>query len=412
MDSAITGFVRALRAAGAAVSTVETLDAARAVALLGWNDRSVLRVAFGLVLAKSEDDKVLHDRVFDTYFALPAATLPVDHTEQFAPATEPAPAAADSDDLAEQFELERAARTAGVDGIRWSTQVAYFTAEMMKAMGREGDPDWQRKARAVVRRRFDLYGAPATEAFMTELVVQRPVGRLAPADYERLKAAVARLARRLAQRHARRRRIRLAGRLDLRATLRANAGHDHLPFLLRWRHRRRDKPRIVAVCDVSGSVAAHVRFLLLFLYALNGTVLDLRSFAFSNRLADVAEPMQSLPFDDAMMQILQEVGGGSTDYGQAWADLHHEHLSCIDRRTTLLVFGDGRSNDSNPRLDLFADLAERAARVIWLCPERPGNWGSGDSCMLEYRPWCSAALHCTSVADFERVIDDVLQVAG
>jgi uncharacterized protein with von Willebrand factor type A (vWA) domain len=122
--------------------------------------------------------------------------------------------------------------------------------------------------------------------------------------------------------------------------------------------------------------------------------------------------MQALPFDDAMTQILREVGGGSTDYGQAWVDLHHEHLSSIDRRTTLLVLGDGRSNYGNPRLDLFADLAERAARVIWLCPERPGSWGSGDSCMLEYRPWCTAALHCTSVTDFEHVIDDLLQVAG
>jgi len=73
MDSAINGFVRALRAAGAVVSTVETLDAARTVALLGWSDRAVLRNAFGLVLAKSEDDKVLHDRVFDTYFALDSA---------------------------------------------------------------------------------------------------------------------------------------------------------------------------------------------------------------------------------------------------------------------------------------------------------------------------------------------------
>ena len=170
MDSAITGFVRALRAAGAVVSTVETLDAARTVALLGWSDRAVLRDAFGLVLAKSEDDKVLHDRVFDTYFALPAP--PGDHAEQPAPGAEPASTAADSDDLAEQFELERAAQAAGVDGIRWSTQVAYFTGQMMKAMGRERDPEWQRKARAVVRRRFELYGAPATEAFMTEALLQ------------------------------------------------------------------------------------------------------------------------------------------------------------------------------------------------------------------------------------------------
>jgi uncharacterized protein with von Willebrand factor type A (vWA) domain len=55
----------------------------------------------------------------------------------------------------------------------------------------------------------------------------------------------------------------------------------------------------VAVCDVSGSVAAYVRFLLLFLYALQGTVTDLRCFAFSNHLVDVG-PLDNLPFDPAM----------------------------------------------------------------------------------------------------------------
>lgn len=409
MDTAITEFARALRVAGVAVSTVETLDAARTAGLLGWNDRSALRDAFGMVFAKSEDDKILHDEVFDRYFALTATSHSDDEDDAVA---EDSSGATEENDLTEQLELERAAQAAGVDGIRWSTQLGIFTSKMMKAMGRENDPEWQRKARAVVQRRFELYGVPATEAFMSDVLVRRPVGRLAPSDYARLKVAIARMAKRLAQRHSRRRRLDSTGRLDLRATLRANAGHDHLPFHLRWRQRRRDKPRIVAVCDVSGSVAAQVRFLLLFLYALHGTVVDLRSFVFSYRLADVSEAMQLLPFDDAMAQILREYGEGSTDYGQAWTDLHHEHLSCIDRHTTLLVLGDGRSNYGNPRLDLFSDLAERAERVIWLSPEHPANWGSGDSCMLEYRPWCTAALHCASILDFERVIDDVLQVAS
>ncbi|HEY1090803.1 MAG TPA: hypothetical protein VGE47_06920, partial [Burkholderiaceae bacterium] len=72
MDSLLTGFVRALRAAGAEASTAETIDAARAVALMGYAQRDNLKAALGLALAKSEEEKQIHDQVFDLYFAVPA----------------------------------------------------------------------------------------------------------------------------------------------------------------------------------------------------------------------------------------------------------------------------------------------------------------------------------------------------
>jgi uncharacterized protein with von Willebrand factor type A (vWA) domain len=123
----------------------------------------------------------------------------------------------------------------------------------------------QRQARALVEQRFDLFGRPATENFMTEVAVRRPLGRMGPPDIDRMKIAVARMAKRLAAKHSQRRRIRLHGQLDFRRTLRANAGLDGVPVNLSFKHKRRDKPRLVVICDVSASVAAHVRFLLLFL---------------------------------------------------------------------------------------------------------------------------------------------------
>ena len=441
MDSILAGFVRALRAAGAEASTAETIDAARALALVGYADRAGLKAALGLVLAKSEDEKQIHDQVFDLYFGRPPAVA----TEQAAAPlrtgdaevdallalAEPGPGGQGGDALAAA--LERAATRAGVDEIRFATQTGYYARQTLDALGiapleariaaQRANPEAQaevqaleaardqlrRQARAVVQQRYAIFGKPATEAFMTEVVVTRALGRMAPAEMERMKAAVARMARKLAARHARRQRVELRGQLDLRRTMRANAGHDGVPVTLAFKHRRRDKPRIVAVCDVSGSVASHVRFLLLFLYALHDAVGDLRSFAFSNRLQDVAEPLEKLPFDDAMALILKEVGNGSTDYGQAWVDLHDRHWDAIDRRTTVIVLGDGRSNGSDPRLDLFAELAGRAKRVVWLCPEAEGRWGTGDSAMLQYRPYCTSMSHCATAADLERTLDEALE---
>lgn len=442
MDSILAGFVRALRAAGAEASTAETIDAARALALVGYADRAGLKAALGLVLAKSEDEKQIHDEVFDLYFGRPQpvaaeqATAPPLRTgdaevDALLALAQPGPGGQGGDALAAA--LERAATSAGVDEIRFATQTGYYTRQTLDALGiapleariaaLRTDPAAQaevqalemardqlrRQTRAVVQQRYAIFGKPATEAFMTEVVVTRALGRMGPAEMERMKAAVARMARKLAARHARRQRVELRGQLDLRRTMRANAGHDGVPVTLAFKHRRRDKPRIVAVCDVSGSVASHVRFLLLFLYALHDAVGDLRSFAFSNRLQDVAEPLEKLPFDDAMALILKEVGNGSTDYGQAWVDLHDRHWDAIDRRTTVIVLGDGRSNGSDPRLDLFAELAGRAKRVVWLCPEAEGRWGTGDSAMLQYRPYCTSMSHCATAADLERTLDEALE---
>lgn len=450
MDSTLAGFVRALRAAGAEASTAETIDAARAVALVGYADRATLKASLAVALAKSEDDKQICDSVFELYFG-----RPVDDSSSRPTAGAEAVRTGDAEvdrllDLAEgepgalAAALARAGQTAAVDDIRFVSQTAYLTRQTLEALGiaalearmqrgaggapgeaapGEAAPGeaqalaaardrLQQQARQFVDQRYALFGRPATEAFMTEVAVARPLGRLSPPDMDRMKAAVARMAKRLAARHSHRQRILLRGQLDFRRTMRANAGHDGVPFELHHKHKRRDKPRIVVVCDVSGSVMAHVRFLLLFLYALQGTVADLRSFAFSNELKDVAKPLETLPFDDAMALILREVGGGATDYGQAWADLHEHHWDCIDRRTTVLVLGDGRSNHSDPRLDLFAELAARAKRVVWLCPELPGRWGSGDSEMLRYRPFCSHVGHCATAGAIERAIDEALSAYG
>src|SRR5215472_18156189 len=68
MERVLAAFVRALRAAGSPVSTAETIDAVKAVALIGYGDRQVLKNTLAAVLAKSEDEKGVHDALFELYF--------------------------------------------------------------------------------------------------------------------------------------------------------------------------------------------------------------------------------------------------------------------------------------------------------------------------------------------------------
>jgi uncharacterized protein with von Willebrand factor type A (vWA) domain len=263
-------------------------------------------------------------------------------------------------------------------------------------------------ARQQVARYFEVYGKSATETFMNDIVANRAIDRLDPHDQARMKTLVAKLAKRLADRHSRRRRLKNRGVLDVRKTIRRATAHDGVPFNLAWKVKKRDRPKIVVLCDVSGSVARYVSFLLMLLYALHEKVADLRAFAFAARLADVDEDLRDNDVEDAMIKILRRCGG-STDYGKALDELMEEHGGAIDRRTTVLILGDARSNYGNPRLDLFRELADRSKRIVWLNPELPALWGYGDSCIPQYRPFCTTLTHCATVTDIERAIDDILK---
>ena len=78
MERTLTRFIRALRSAGASVSSAEAIDAAQTLALIGYDDRARMKDALGVVLAKSEDDKAVHDGLFELFFSPAQAPAPSD----------------------------------------------------------------------------------------------------------------------------------------------------------------------------------------------------------------------------------------------------------------------------------------------------------------------------------------------
>lgn len=443
MERQISNFIRALRSADVRVSTGEALDAARTIAMIGYGDRALMKDSLACVLAKSEAEKDIHDRLFDLYFSA---------APQGKPSAQQADESEDSEEAADKVEqmvslteegneealasaVERAAEAAGLNDIRFSTQVAYYAQQMVKAMGGEtlqarllealqqssgrgADAEAQRlidarraltmAARERAERAFEVFGAGETEKFRDEVAATRRLNAMEAHDMARMKLLIAKIAKRLAVKHSRRRKKTSRGILDVRRTMRANAGYDGVPFNVIWRQNKKDRPKIVAICDVSGSVAAYVRFLLLLLYSMKEVIPDLHAYAFSYRLGDVSSILENNEFDGAMKKILREHGLGSTSYGQAWSDFQMNHETIIDRRTTVLILGDGRSNYGDPRLDLFSGFSGRAKQVIWLNPEGPSLWGTGDSVIPRYAPYCKQMSHVATLRDLERALDEIL----
>lgn len=448
VDRTISGFVRALRSADVRVSPAETLDAMAAVRLLGWNERARLRTGLRSVLAKNSAEQEQFDRLFDLYFTREKPQQQADQ-ESDPPQGKAEQQSSDEEQQSEvqslselalpensdalEIALETAGRAAQVQNIRFSTQVAFYAQKMLKEMGieqlerelldalksdrgegRESDEliaarrFLTRQAIDFVQREFDVFGAGETERFREDVLTKKRIGDLDRSDLERMKPVVEKIAKKLAVKYNRQRMRARKGVLDVRKTLRKNAGKDGVPFDVFWKRKRRDRPKLILICDVSGSVARYVRFLLLLMHSLKDVAKDIETYAFSSRLMDVSSMLDTAHFETAMDQVVREAGWGSTDYGQALSDLKVKHWSELDRRSTVIVLGDGRSNYGDPRTDIFSELASRTKRVLWLNPEGRSSWGSGDSVAHLYEPYCANMSHIRTITDLERAIDDAL----
>ena len=81
----------------------------------------------------------------------------------------------------------------------------------------------------------------------------------------------------------------------------------------------------------------------------------------------------------------------------------------INSNTTVIILGDARNNNGDPKLEILQSIYQRSRQVIWLNPESRRAWGSGDSEMLRYQSACHFSAECNNLRQLERIIDQLLK---
>ena len=240
-------------------------------------------------------------------------------------------------------------------------------------------------------------------------LMERSFSALNSSEMDMLRDQVRRLSARLRTRAALRQKRGKQGKLDPKSTLRANLRYGGVPFEIRYKHRRL-KPKLAALLDVSTSMRPVAEFFLRMLYELQDQVQKTRSFAFIDHLEDVTSDLITLPIDQAVYAVLTKLPSGyyNTNLGHSLRQLEEKHLDAIDSRTTVIVLGDGRNNYNDPALDTFNRICRRSRKLIWMTPEYPAQWGTGDSDMLAYQPLCHDVYQVRNLAQLTQVIDRIL----
>ena len=440
-------FIHILRSSDLRVSTSESIDAMNVVSEVGLDDKSLLKDSLSFSLAKTLREKEIFNKCFDNFFEenymnLKGEKLSKENHEEDIEFDELNNIENTEKNLEELYKssdktslmtvMALAARDANLQDIKLFTQVGMFTRKIFDEMGletlnndifqaaREGDgkregelknirENLRLEIRDYVENQVKLRTTNAGKQLREDALSQMRLTQADKSDYQIMSGIIKKMARRLISVHSRRKRKSQRGVLDIRSTIRANQEYDGILFETVWKKSKVDRPKIVALCDVSGSVANVSRFFLMFLHSLTEILPNVRTFAFSNKAGEVTDLFENKDIEVAAAETLLLNGGGSTDYGQAFVDLEGLLENNIDRKTTVIILGDARSNYGDPRCDVLKTIQEKSKRILFLNPEPKSVWGTGDSEMLRFVPYCSKSKVCSSLFDLERVVDDMLR---
>src|SRR3984885_5970218 len=451
MQEKLVEFANLLRENGVRVSLAETLDAFSASEVTGLGERDAFRAALRATMVKRAMELPVFEELFDIYFSGLGEII-----KQASQAVQDALSMSDQEfqkfldqvemmlqkegknlsELAKQLlqnnsgEMERkireASRAVKLQGIERTIEKNYFARALARQLGLDKIEAEIKELREQLEK-MDI--GSELKAKMEEYLERR---LKALDDIIRRYVRMEREKRDIKQKEDQRlnqigeksfyyltedelkkmitvrRKRSKKGRFDIKRTLRQNLAYGGVPFKLRFEKRKKEKPQVVILCDVSDSVRNASRFMLQFVYSLQDLYSRVRSFIF---VADIGEVTECFRNNDAKEALDVALKGdiinvyAHSNFGYAFRNFVTDHLGAVNKRTTVIVLGDARNNYNLPHDWCLREIRQRAKRVIWLNPESRNTWGFGDSEMDRYAPHCDLVEECRNLNQLYRVVD-------
>ncbi|MGD0529348.1 MAG: VWA domain-containing protein [Polyangiaceae bacterium] len=448
-----------LRRAGFVVSTAQAIDVARAVTAVGLEHPGLVRDAIAAIVVHRARDRARFDLALDAFFApegraargrslwdrLAERGFTPEELDAFRAtlsevrASTPDGVEALTTLMHRGADLDRLLALAGltrqidadsglqlgfqthrllgaVGASRARQSLALVRSLLREALGAErGDAladalaaeldGAEDDVRAHVRKTYEARLAEAERQRGERTLQTTPFASLQESEIDEVRRAVRRFAERLRGGARVRARRALRGRIDPHRTLRKALRTGGVPFELARKRRRRDRPRLVVLCDVSDSVRAAAAFLLEFTYVAQELFSRARSFVFVSELGETTKLFAQHPVRAAIGLAWGGAvvrSGDNSNYGRVLRAFESRYLRDLDRRTTVVILGDGRTNFHDAAPEVLDRIRERSRALLWLCPEPRGQWSQGDSAMARYAPRCTAVYEVRNAADLEQ----------
>ncbi|HEX9788120.1 MAG TPA: VWA domain-containing protein [Candidatus Binatia bacterium] len=464
MEERIVEFAAVLRRNGIRVSLSENMDAFRALDLIGVGDPLLFRNSLRATLVKRAGDVKPFEELFDYFFlGIGQALDALDRRlmedlgltpEQFQEMLEQIQGLLKEmeGDLSEltrallnnnRGEIERRLRESMQQAIEQGTRDSFrltpytrMAARLqldrvqseierfkgtLQMLGKNGGDlqnvlryldermrDLNRLLRKIIQQEQRKKGLEPRDSSPRSALADKSFAFYTEDDIRRMNDAVARLAQRLKHRLSVRRKKAARGRFNVKETLRKNLQFGGVPFNIQLDRRKKTKPQVMVLCDISDSVLNASRFMLQFVYSIQDLYSKVRSFVFVAEIGEVTKLFEEQDIQTAVEAALKgdviDVFSHS-NFGRAFEQFHKNYFAAVNSKTTVLIIGDGRNNYNRPNDWVLREVQQKAKQLIWLNPESRMTWGIGDSEMPRYAAHCHVAEECRSINQLYKIVD-------
>lgn len=411
MERIISRFVADLRKEGLRVSPGESLDAVCALAYGGLEGRAAVHGLLRLTLVKNVHDIPVFDEVFRRFFSSYPEGMGLDpedllHDAIFSIEGEQM-LGTNPEMVNEKMTLANV--EAGLSPEDLKDLIGLREIDLDELDGTELQIRLQGYRKAMDRPRPSLRMPqnPVTMAFREPSAQQREMS-FSALEIDEMEDAVSRMLLRLKKDIRRVKNMENRGKIHVVRTIQKNYRNGMVPFLLALRRKRKQKPRLVVLCDVSFSVSHAARFMLLLLHTLHNRLMDVRSFIFNADLAEITEMLNNTPLN----VMLDKIDSGkivdlddNSDYGKVLLDFKEKFLENLRGRPAVIFLGDARNNYNKSNEWVLEQLREKAGYMLWLTPEEKTLWQRGDCIIETYRAYFDRVEEVKSIDDLNQIVE-------
>ena len=206
-----------------------------------------------------------------------------------------------------------------------------------------------------------------------ELLREKDFAEMTAEELERVRLLMTAIARTRPRRASRRRLPDPRGdRLDMRRLIRRSLRTGGDPVEQAWKARKAVPRKVVVLCDVSGSMDAYARALLLFLHAIVGTGRGVEAFGFGTRLTRLTADLATRDPEAALARATATVvdWGSGTRIGHSLKEFNDVYgRRALSRGAIVVIVSDGWERDDPGLIGReMAKLARAAYAVVWVNP--------------------------------------------
>lgn len=433
LEEHIVYFAHLLRKQGLRVGTAEVLDALEAIKELGVTDRGTFRTILKGTMVKKVKELLIFDRTFQQYFTSPdvkqqALEIGKKHEANYRKNLEEAEKElifqGDNLNLDEEEKIiytalsdsERKRLREFIEETERGHKVQASFKPLLESLVKGSLRYRKSRLEEVPQRPPSITGVPEWDWMLAGTagtgsgkasLKELDMSEISEEDIPLAAEIAQKISRRLALNISRRyRQSRKKQMLDLRRSIRGSISYGGSFYRLKYRKKKQQKPRLLLLCDVSGSMARYTGFILPFMYGLTSVVRHIESFVFAEKLERITPYiLQGSSFESTMEEVIKRSGqwGGGTRISAALEQLARKHGEVLTPKTIFIMVSDTMTTSLDRSLANLKELRARVKDIIWLNPLPCEEWERFRS-VREFKR-ITRMFACRKLVDLERIFD-------